>query len=49
MHAQLWAASVMTLFTFCLSGETMVDHYDPKVHLSYSDIAADNSASPNAH
>ena len=46
----LWAASVTTFFTFCRSGEITVEnekHYDPKVHLSYSDIAADSSASPN--
>ena len=45
-----WAASVTTFFTFCQSGETTVENenqYDPKVHLSYSDIAVDNSASPN--
>ena len=46
----LWAASVTTFFTFCRSGEITVEnekHYDPKIHLSYSDIAADSSASPN--
>ena len=44
----LWAASVTTFFTFCRSGEITVENekqYDPKVHLSYSDIAADSSAS----
>ena len=46
----LWAASVTTFFTLCKSGKITVEnkkHYDPKVHLSYSDIAADSSASPN--
>ena len=33
--------SVITFFTFCQSRETIVEnesYYDPKVHLSYSDI-----------
>ena len=49
-HLMLWAASVTTFFTFCRSEETTVEnenYYDPEVHLSYADIAVDNSASPN--
>ena len=49
-NLMLWATSVTTFFTFCRSGETTVENenqYDPKVHLSYSDIAVDNSTSPN--
>ena len=42
--------SITTFFTFCRSGETTVENkkpYDPKVHLSYSDITANSSVSPN--
>ena len=47
----LWAASVTTFFTFCRSGEITVEKessYDPQIHLSYSDVAVDNSISPKA-
>ena len=49
-NVMLWAASVTTFFTFCRSGEITVekeDSYDPKTHLSYSDLAVDDSSSPN--
>ena len=39
----LWAASLTTLFSFCRSGEVMVENkskYDPNTHLSFSDLAA---------
>ena len=46
----LWAASLTTFFSFCRSGEITVENetkYDPSIHLSFSDIAVDNSESPN--
>ena len=46
----LWAASLVTFFSFCRSGETTVEDenkYDPSVHLSFSDVAVDNAESPN--
>jgi len=46
----LWVASVTTFFAFCRSGEITVEnkkHYDSSVHLSYADLAVDNSSSPN--
>ena len=46
----LWAASLTKLFSFCRSGEVTVENeskYDPSTHLSFSDLAADNAASPS--
>ena len=43
----LWAASAVTFFTFCRSGETTVSStYDPSIHLSLSDLVADRAADP---
>lgn len=45
----LWAACVVTFFSFCRSGEVTVekeDDYDPSAHLSYGDIAVDNPTAP---
>ena len=39
-----------TFFSFCRSGETTVGgdaKYDPDTHLSYSDVAVDDQASPS--
>lgn len=45
--AMLWAASTVTFFTFCRSGETTVSStYDPNSHLSLSDLSADRAANP---
>ena len=41
----LWAAATTTFFSFCHSGEMVVekeDAYDPAIHLSYRDMAVDN-------
>ena len=46
----LWAAAVVTFFSFCRSGETTVGgeaQYDPSTHLSYSDVAVDDPDSPS--
>ena len=46
----LWAASLVTFFSFCRSGETTVEDenkYGLSVHLSFSDVAVDNAESPN--
>ena len=46
----LWAAAVVTFFSFCRSGETTVGKdtkYDPSTHLSYSDVAVDDPGSPS--
>ena len=46
----LWAASLVTFFSSCRSGEITVEDenkYDPSVHLSFSDVAIDNAGSPN--
>ena len=46
----LWAAATTTFFTFCRSGETTVGDggsYDPKVHLSLEDVAADSAQEPH--
>ena len=46
----LRAASLVTFFSFCQSGEITVEDenkYDPSVHLSFSDVAVDNAESPN--
>jgi len=45
----MWAAALTTFFSFCRSGEIMVENeqkYDPAVHLSFGDIAADDALSP---
>ena len=45
----LWAAAVVTLFTFCRSGETTVaddSGFDPTAHLSFSDVAVDRPVYP---
>ena len=40
----LWAASTVTCFTFCRSGETTISStYDPSVHLSLSNLVADRA------
>ena len=46
----LWAASSLTFFAFCRSGEVTVPSekdYDPSTHLSYEDIAVDNKMNPS--
>ena len=46
----LWADSLVTFFSFCRSGETTVEDenkYDSSVQLSFSDVAVDNTESPN--
>ena len=46
----LWAATLVTIFSFCRSGEITVEDenkYDSSVHLSFSDVAVDNAESPN--
>ena len=45
----LWAASLTTFFSFCRAGETTVpseDSYDPNSHLSYNDIAVNDTKVP---
>lgn len=45
----LWAAATTTFFTFCRAGETTVGNggvYDPQIHLSLKDVAADNTKRP---
>ena len=45
-NVMLWAASTITFFSFCRSGEITVEcesRYDPAVHLSYADLAVDNA------
>ena len=47
----LWAACVVTFFSFCRSGEVTgekEDEYDPTAHLSYGDLAVDNPTAPTA-
>ena len=45
--AMLWAASMVTFFTFCHSGGTTVSStYDPSVHWSLGDLVADRAANP---
>ena len=46
----LWAASLTTFFSFCRLGEITVENetkYDPNTHLSFSDLAVDNAATPS--
>lgn len=49
VNIMLWAAAATTFFSFCRSGEMVVekeDAYDPASHLSYRDIAVDNPKKP---
>ena len=49
-NTMLWAAATTTFFGFCRSGEITVEsasRYDPRIHLSFSDMAADNATSPS--
>ena len=46
----LWVASLTTFLSFCLSGKVTVENeanYDCNTHLSFSDVAVDNAASPS--
>ena len=48
-NIMLWAACLTTFFSFCLSGEITMEqenHYNPSLHLSYSDLAVDNPSDP---
>ena len=48
-NIMLWTACLTTFFSFCCSGEVTVEqesHYDPSIHLSYSDLAVDNPSDP---
>jgi len=44
----LWAASIVTFFSFCRLGETVEDKnkYDPATHLSFHDMSVDNADNP---
>jgi len=45
----LWAASIVTFFSFCRLGEITVEDenkYDPAAHLSFHDISVDNADNP---
>jgi len=42
----LWAATVVTFFSFCRSGEADTTKFDPSADLSLADVAVDNPASP---
>uniref|UniRef100_A0A1X7TJP6 Tyr recombinase domain-containing protein n=1 Tax=Amphimedon queenslandica TaxID=400682 RepID=A0A1X7TJP6_AMPQE len=45
-----WAVALTAFFGFCRSGEITVPQgrvYDPQVHLSFRDLAVDNSLHPN--
>ena len=46
----LWAASSVTFFSFCRSGELTVPTekgFDPSSHVTYNDISVDNRKSPS--
>ena len=50
-NTMLWTATTTTFFSFCCSGEATVPGealYDPKVHLSYSNLAVDDALAPQA-
>ena len=45
----LWAAALTTFFSFCRSGEILVENkqkYDPTIYLFFNDLATDNASSP---
>ena len=49
-NAMLWAASTITFFDFCRSGEVTAQcesKFNPQTYLCFSDIAVDNALSPN--
>ena len=49
LQLMLWTACLTTFFSFCRSGEVTVEqesHYNPSIHLSYSDLAVDNPSDP---
>ena len=49
-QSMLWAGAVTTFFPFCRSGEITIPHdgaYDPNTHLSFSDVAVNNSKRPS--
>ena len=46
----LWAAALVTFFSFYRAGEVTVEDerkYDPKTHLSFADVAVDKVVSPS--
>ena len=46
----LWAAALVTFFSFCRSGEVTVEDekkYDVKTHLSFADVAVDSAVLPS--
>lgn len=46
----MWAASTLTFFSFCRSGEITVPSeggYDPNAHLSYNDLSGDKAKCPS--
>ena len=46
----LWAAALVTFFSFCRSGEVTVEDetkYDPNTHLSFADVVVDNAVLPS--
>jgi len=49
-NTMLWAAATTTFFGFCRSGEVTVEsesNYDPRIHLSFGDLAVDNLPNPS--
>ena len=45
----LWAILVTTSFTFCWSGEVIIERessYNPKTHLSFDNIVVDDNKCP---
>lgn len=48
--AMLWAASTLTFFSFCRSGETTIPSgkaFDPTAHLAVGDLSVDNVKAPS--
>lgn len=46
----LWAASTLTFFSFCRSGETTIPSgkaFDPTAHLAVGDLSVDNVKAPS--